>query len=80
MLNGYEGPAAIVYREYPDTAVAYYYPTAEDAIDAVQDMCDSRDWHFATTRPLPHPIDHWEVDRFISRDLNRVEAQLRDRQ
>ena len=74
-LGEHEGSAAIVRRG--NTIVAYYYRNTTDAMAAAaQRWCnDQSDWLFATSRSLG--ADAREVDRYITRDVTRVEAQLR---
>lgn len=74
-LGEHDGHAAIVSRE--SRIVAYYYRNTTDAVAAAQQRwCnDQSDWLFATSRSLGGEAQ--EVERYITRDVKRVDAQLR---
>ncbi|MCY4030482.1 MAG: hypothetical protein OXH75_29735 [Acidobacteria bacterium] len=75
-LGEHDGYAAIVSRG--GTIVAYYYRNTRDAVAAAQQRwCNDHesDWLFATSSSLGD--DAQEVERYITRDVTRVDAQLR---
>lgn len=76
-LGKHDGSAAIVAKQDKAT-VAFYYRTVDEAITAAKkDGWCEKDvtWHLATTYPLDSDIK--EEERYLSQDVERIEARLR---
>jgi len=75
-LATYSGPAFIVAAREDGSTTAYYYPSANEALDAVElgGWCerDGERRHLATEHPLS--ADFPEGGRYLSRDVGRIEA------
>ena len=75
-LAEYSGPAFIVAAREDDSTIAYYYSSANAALDAVEvgGWCnrDGGRWHLATEHPLSGNFP--EGGRYLSRDVERIEA------
>ena len=78
-LAGAYGPAAIV-TESNGVTIAYYYQTVAAAVMAVdrKDWCNREDltWHVGTTLPLDDGVGVELQGRYLSTDVDRIEALL----
>lgn len=76
ILLEHDGSAAILAHS---ERIAFYHRTTDEAMEAAErhGWCNRRgEWYFATTYPLPGDVKIKQ--HYISRDVDRIEAKLRE--
>lgn len=80
--RSFDGPAAIVVDRDSEGIRAFYYPTIVDAINAMDKDSKFQNKEvktfLATTYPLEGEFE--EKGRYLSRDIEGIEAQLQQRE